>query len=136
MSYRLPTLALAAISVLAIAPCAAAQDLSGAWTGGYFSSDQSDVNAFQMTLKSAGSAFTGTAVESNGFGDASKVLFLTSMIQGTVKPDGSVNFVKTYDGSGDVSHSVSYTGRVSASGRRIQGAYDAGGATGRFEMVR
>jgi hypothetical protein len=87
-------------------------------------------------LKSSGSAFTGTAVESNAFGDASKVLFLTSMIQGSVKPDGSVTFVKTYDGAGDVSHSVSYSGRISPSGRRIQGRYTAEGASGRFEMVR
>jgi len=136
MSIRLAPFALVAAAALASAPFATAQDLSGTWTGGYVSNDQSDVNTFTVTLNAAGQTFTGTAFEVNRFGDASKAMFLTSLIQGTITPDGIVKFVKTYDGSGDIGHSVTYAGQLSDTGRRIQGTYDAAGTVGRFEMVR
>lgn len=128
-----------AVAAMALAAPSAAlaadQDLTGAWTGGYISTDKGDVNTFEMKLKSAGATFSGTATEVNIFGD-SEVLFLTSMIQGTIKPDGAVSFVKTYDGAGGVSHSVSYTGQMDSTGRRIKGAYRVDSASGKFEMVR
>lgn len=128
--------ALAATALLAPAPALAADtNLTDSWTGGYVSTDNGDVNTFDMKLKSAGATFSGTATEVNIFG-GSDVLFLTSMIQGTIKADGSVSFVKTYDGAGGVSHSVAYTGKLDDTGRRIRGSYQADGATGKFEMVR
>jgi hypothetical protein len=125
------------IAAVAIAtPAVAQQDLTGNWTGGYVAAAGSDANTFEMKLKSAGATFTGTATEVNTFGDVQKALFLTSMIQGTIKADGSVSFVKTYDGSGGVGHSVSYNGKLDATGRRIRGKFQADGADGVFEMVR
>lgn len=128
--------ALAATALLAPAPALAADtNLTDDWTGGYISTDNGDVNTFNMKLKSAGATFSGTATEVNIFG-GSDVLFLTSMIQGTIKADGSVSFVKTYDGAGGVSHSVSYVGKLDDTGRRIRGTYRVEAASGKFEMVR
>lgn len=131
------TAAVAATVMLATPMTAQAADtnLTGTWTGGYVSVDKGDVNTFNMKLTSAGATFSGTATEVNIFG-GDDVLFLTSMIQGTIKPDGSVSFVKTYDGAGGVSHSVSYTGQLDDTGRRIRGAYRVDAASGKFEMVR
>ena len=140
--------AVAAAAAMALAPviaglgaatpayAQAAAGLSGEWTGAYVSDSADDVNRFDVKLRQgAGGALAGTIVETNVFGDAGKALFLTSTLRGTVRgPD--IEFVKTYDGSGGVSHSVRYTGRLDGTGRRISGRYDAGGLTGRFEMVR
>lgn len=112
-----------------------AASLSGAWTGAYVSAGGDDVNAFDITLRQTGTRLTGTIVEVNAIGDSSKALFLTSTLTGTVNR-GQVEFVKTYDGSGGVSHSVTYRGSVDSTGRRIRGVYEAGGATGVFELVR
>lgn len=120
------------------APTAVAQvsaGLAGDWTGGYISSDGSDVNTFEVKLSQAGRAISGTIYEVNAFGDPSQALFLTSTFSGSVN-GRAITFTKTYDGSGGASHSVSYTGTLDANGRRIRGTYDASGATGTFEMVR
>lgn len=133
------SLAAAAFALVSLAaPAALAEtNLTGQWQGGYVSDDSgADANTFTLTITGKGRAFTGTGVELNVFGDAAKALFLTSDIAGTIDEAGRVTMVKTYDGAGGVSHSVRYVGQLDASGRRVQGAYDAGGATGRFEMVR
>lgn len=128
-------LAAAALVAFSSGAVAQAQDLSGLWTGGYVSDDGADINTFNFTLTSAGRAFTGTGTEIAGFGDGS-VLFLTSTVTGRINASQQVTFTKTYDGSGGVSHSVTYVGQLDQTGRRIRGSYDAGGATGEFEMVR
>lgn len=120
------------------APPAVAQSsvsLSGDWSGGYVSSDRTDINTFQVKLTQAGGSVLGTMYEVNTFGDVSRALFLTSTVNGSVS-GGQVRLTKTYDGSGGVSHMVSYVGVIESSGRRIRGTYDADGATGAFEMVR
>lgn len=128
--------AIAAAFVLA-APLAAAQapSLSGAWTGGYISADGADVNTFDINMSQAGAALSGTITEVNKFGDPSRALFLTSTLTGRIQ-GAEVSFTKTYDGSGGVSHSVRYRGRLEPGGRRVRGSYDAQGVTGSFEMVR
>lgn len=134
---RVTFFAMIAAVMLAGAPAPAlAHDLAGRWSGGYISADGADVNTFDVTIApSQGDRLTGTVIETNALSSGRGVLFLTSRISGSVV-NGVVSFVKTYDGSGGVSHSVSYSGRMDATGRRIAGSYDAGGATGRFEMVR
>jgi hypothetical protein len=137
MSLR--ALAAAAVVLTAAAPLAQAQsaaDLAGPWRGGYISSNGADVNEFAVKLAQAGTTLSGTVTETNAFGDVRSALFLTSTVSGSLN-GRTVNLVKTYDGSGGVSHSVRYTGQISPNGRRIAGTYDAGaGATGVFEMVR
>lgn len=119
----------------ATAQAQASTNLSGDWAGGYISSDRSDINTFEVKLTQAGGALLGTIYEVNKFGDASRALFLTSTVTGSVS-GGRVRLTKTYDGSGGVSHVVTYDGVVESSGRRIRGNYSADGATGTFEMVR
>jgi hypothetical protein len=125
-----------AVAFAAIAqPCLAAEAVfSGVWKGGYIAADGGDANFFDVELTQSGSTVTGTAIETNVFGDGD-VLFLTSRLSGTVTSD-KITFVKTYDGSGGVSHSVTYYGQMDATGRRVQGRYDAGGVQGSFEMAR
>ena len=111
------------------------QNLSGDWTGGYISSDHSDVNTFNVKLRQQAQALAGTVNEPNVFGDQSQALFLTSTVTGDVRGD-AVQFVKTYDGSAGVSHSVRYQGKLDHTGRRIRGTYTLEGGSGTFEMVR
>lgn len=113
----------------------ASAGLSGDWVGGYISADKSDVNTFNVKLTQAGRSLLGTVYEVNAFGDSSRALFLTSTVTGSIN-GSQVRFTKTYDGSGGVSHAVSYVGTLDAGGRRIRGTYDASGTTGTFEMVR
>lgn len=126
----------AAIVAFATGAVAQAQDLTGRWVGGYISDDGADINTFEFQIESTGRVFAGTGTEVNAFGDASQALYLTSTVSGRINATGRVTFTKTYDGSGGVSHSVTYSGQLEPGGRRIRGSFDAGGATGQFEMVR
>lgn len=131
-------LAAAPVAAATFAPPAGAQQavtLSGDWQGAYISGDGQDLNTFTARLRQAGGTLTGTMVETNRIGDPGRALFLTSTIAGTVR-GADVQFVKTYDGSGGVSHAVTYTGRLEAGGRRIRGVYEVQGVTGQFELAR
>ena len=133
--FRRTFLAAAVFAVAGSALAQSASNLTGTWQGGYVSSDGKDVNTLTINLVQSGSRLTGGMVELNTIGDAEKNLFLTSTLEGTVS-GRNVVLVKTYDGSGGVTHSVSYSGTVSANGRTIRGTFDAGGATGAFEFAR
>lgn len=124
-------------TLVASTPAAAqaAAGLTGEWMGGYISADTSDVNTFDARLVQVGSTISGTMVETNAFGDQTRALFLTSTVTGAITGRNIV-FIKTYDGSGGQTHTVSYRGVLEPNGRRIRGVYDAGGATGTFEMAR
>lgn len=88
-------------------------NLAGVWKGGYIAAQTEDANTFDVTIRGNGASFSGS-----------------------VAGDGSVRFVKTYDGSGGQSHSVTYVGKLDPNGRRIRGSFRAGDVTGSFEMVR
>ncbi len=110
--------------------------LTGRWEGGYVGQDMvEDANALVVNLVQTGQQLSGGMVEVNTIGDADMNLFLTSTISGTVR-GRKVEFVKQYDGTGGVTHSVTYRGTVSPNGRTIQGYYSTGGATGQFEFAR
>jgi len=112
-----------------------ASNLTGRWEGGYIGTNSDDANTLTVNLVQSGTRLTGGMVELNIFGDLKKNIFLTSNIEGTVS-GRNVILVKTYDGTGGVSHSVRYSGTISANGRTIKGTYDADGATGQFEFAR
>jgi hypothetical protein len=57
-------------------------------------------------------------------------------VEGVTAVDGSVTFTKTYDGTGGVSHSVRYEGRINAEGDTITGVWRINQQEGRFEMRR
>jgi hypothetical protein len=133
--FRRTFLAAALFAVAGSALAQSASNLSGAWRGGYISSDGNDINEFTLNLVQSGSRLSGSMVEVNLIGNFDRSMFLTSNLEGTVS-GRDVVLVKTYDGSGGVSHSVRYSGTVSANGRTIKGTYDASGATGKFEFAR
>ncbi len=76
----------------------------------------------------------GSIVEDNGFGEQGSP-FLLSTLTGETR-GGAISFTKTYDGTGGVSHSVTYTGEVLSDGRRIVGSWSVEGMTGQFELAR
>lgn len=112
-----------------------ASNLTGRWDGGYVSTNGEDINTLTVNLVQSGTRLTGGMVEVNTIGDFKQNLFLTSTIEGTVSGNNVV-FVKKYDGTGGVYHSVRYSGTVSANGRTIKGTFDASGSTGTFEFAR
>jgi len=124
-------------ALLATAPHASAQnasDLSGVWQGVYWGGGNQPT-AFQVTLRDdAGPAISGSIVENNGFGDMNSP-FLLATFSGRTQ-GVNVSFIKSYDGTGGVAHSVSYEGRLLSNGRRIVGAWTTEGLSGQFEMAR
>ena len=106
---------------------------SQAWQGVYAGAGNTPTT-FTATLSISGNRLSGTMVEPNTFG-AQDVVYLLADVAGTVNGERVV-FIKTYDGSGGVSHSVRYDGVLSANGRRIAGTWSLDGARGTFEMVR
>lgn len=110
-----------------------ASDLSGVWQGAFWGEGQTPTN-FQATLRQAGNSLSGSIVETNNFG-ATGLPFLLSTISGNAR-GAAVSFTKTYDGTGGVRHSVSYSGTVSSGGRRVTGTWRAGTLSGNFELAR
>lgn len=129
--------AITLVAALALAPAASAQervDVTGVWQGVFWGAATAPVS-FQVTLDDGepGGDFSGSVVEPNTFSDAD-VRFLQATIMGNAR-DGRVSMLKTYDGTGGVSHSVTYSGTL-VSERRIVGAWVVGGAQGQFELAR
>ncbi|HVY85526.1 MAG TPA: hypothetical protein VG943_10365 [Caulobacterales bacterium] len=127
------------VLAMALAFCAApafaqgVNNLSGVWQGVFWGAGNTPTS-FQITLRDdPGPGFSGSTVETNNFGDV-EAPFLLATLQGQVQ-GAQVSFVKTYDGTGSVSHSVSYRGRL-VSDRRIVGTWSLDGASGPFEMAR
>lgn len=129
--------AITIIAALALAPAASAQDrvdVTGVWQGAFWGAATVPVS-FQVTLDDGqpGGDFTGSMVEPNTFSDAD-VRFLQATLVGEAR-NGRVSMLKTYDGTGGVSHSVTYTGTM-VSERRITGVWVVDGARGQFELAR
>lgn len=118
--------------------CAAsANDLAGAWKGGYVSGDQGDSNLFDVTITPTGqTTFIGRAVELNVFAPEQGLYFLVSDLAGTISADGQLRFNKTYVSNRGISHTVSYSGRLVDDGRRVAGSYQLDGVKGVFELAR
>lgn len=126
------------ISLAAAALCSAPalakpRDIAGAWTGAYaYDSTFSDAVEFQANLAAEGKRFTGKTSEPNTFGDPT-VARLGADLRGDLGADGTVSFLKTYDGSGGASHDVEYRGALQGDGC-IKGSWFIGAVTGPFRM--
>ena len=112
-----------------------ADPLSGTWSGQYHYRDPADgvtTVPFKMNLVLSQGRIIGTIVEPNTFGDSySKALF--AQVEGDIRGN-RVRWVKRYDGTGGVSHGVTYTGVVDRSAGRISGQWKIGKRTGDFQM--
>ena len=108
--------------------------MTGVWVGTYSYSNGSKVG-FSFAFDSQ---CRGRSEEVNTFGrkDAPK-LFANLRCDATrLRPGQTVNITKTYDGTGGVSHSVRYSGVVSADGNEISGQWAIGPTKGGFNISR
>jgi hypothetical protein len=115
-------------------PTPAAVDLSGQWIGRYEGGGNRPT-PFIVTISGAAGRFRGQMTEQNTFAEQPAAR-LYANIAGETRPDGRVVFVKTYDGTANVSHSVRYEGRIDESGRVVTGEWRIENTRGAFRMER
>lgn len=110
--------------------------LSGIWNGSYSYPDGRSSVPFTFYFES--NVCRGRSEEPNTFGNrsASKLYGNLQCATNTISPGQSISIKKTYDGTGGVSHSLDYTGIVSADLRQISGQWVIGGSRGPFIMRR
>lgn len=132
--FTAAVLVLGALALAAPAWAQAGASLTGVWSGYYGYDGQPDRVPFQAKLSAAGATFAGTTIEPNTFGEPS-TMFLTANVVGQ-SANGVVSFVKTYDGTGGQSHSVSYRGTLSANGQCVSGTWTIDAAKGPFQVCR
>ncbi|HET6583483.1 MAG TPA: hypothetical protein VFG69_08545, partial [Nannocystaceae bacterium] len=115
--------------------------LTGTWAGTYFYTMATSAGAsvgsvaFFAELTIDAGRMTGSVVEPNTIGDRS-TSELRASIAGSIAEDGLVRFVKTYDGTGGIDHSVEYVGRLDPVTQQIEGVWKVTGSEGRFVMRR
>jgi len=106
------------------------------WSGKYFYSDSRAPVPFSVNLQKSGQRISGRMAEPNTFAKQ-PVNRLFANLSGVIRPDSVVRFTKTYDGTGGVSHSVTYSGKLTGTGRnaRISGTWRVRNLSGRFTMA-
>ena len=110
--------------------------LSGGWSGAYrYPRDAGPETVFNAQLEEVGGGFTGTlqepSVERSDLGP-----LVTAEIEG-VRTGFLVSFIKFYDGSGGLAHTVGYEGTADAKLTRIDGVWTIPGVwSGTFFMTR
>ena len=111
----------------------AASPLTGAWTGRYEYTDGRDGVDFTQELTFSQGLISGFVSEPNTFGDStSKNLYATFL--GTVAGN-TIEWLKTYDGTAGVSHSVKYSGTLDRAAKSIEGRWSIDGVTGPFKLA-
>lgn len=113
---------------------APASSLTGAWKGRYdYPDDRPGVDFTQELTFSLGRV-TGFVSEPNTFGDStSKNLY--AVFDGSVAGN-EIEWVKTYDGTGGISHSVNYRGTLDRNAKKITGRWSIEGSwNGPFELT-
>jgi hypothetical protein len=110
------------VLILNVAQAAPLDKLVGdsEWNGQYGYSDGRASVGFTMTLRvAADGSFSGRTTEPNTFGDKS-ASHLYGNLRGSISGN-AIQFVKTMDGTGGVSHSINYSGTLNADGTSISG---------------
>lgn len=110
-------------------------NLTGVWNGQYDYAFGYEPVGFMATLIEAGTGFSGGVTETAPDRTGAP-LDLFAVIDGR-REGHSVNFTKTYGGSGGWEHIVEYEGTLSPDGNEIEGEWRVPGAmNGRFMMIR
>lgn len=109
-------------------------DLTGSWSGVYNYPSRPKAEHFDAVLFDAGGAFTGTTHEIARL-IRPQPLELRATLSGS-HTAGEVQFVKTYDGAGGLSHSIAYSGSLSVDGDEIWGGWTLAWLKGTFLMIR
>jgi hypothetical protein len=110
-----------------------ASPLATQWVGTYYYANDSDSNTFSFELRVVGTTVSGRITEPATFGDGSSP-WLYANVSGAIS-GSSIQFTKTYDGTGGVSHSATYAGEISPDGMRIAGTWSLPNLSGRFVMT-
>ena len=111
-----------------------AADLGGSWQGQFTYSDGRPGVPMSIDLSDSNGQISGRTTEPNTFGDSSAAQLFAN-VSGS-RSGNSIQFVKTYDGTGGQTHSVNYAGTINSSGTRITGSWSLRGASGGFVISR
>ena len=111
------------------------ENLTGVWHGLYSYPAYREPVYFVATLIQSGSSLSGTIHESEK-GEHGSPLTLFASVRGSMSGT-SVDFNKTYNGTGGWSHAVGYCGQLNADATEIEGTWTiVGDWSGRFLMIR
>src|SRR5262249_28035534 len=107
------------------------------WNGAY-SYATGNQRPVAFTFSFAPTGCNGRSEELNTFGNKStpKLYANLSCSVTSLSPGQEVIIKKTYDGTGGVSHAVTYIGTVSADLKTISGRWSINNARGSFTMSR
>lgn len=111
-----------------------APEITGRWAGSYYYSDGRSPVEFSVQINEADGVVSGLMREPNTFGSAAS-RNLYADIRGSLT-GRNLTYVKTYDGSGGQSHSVTYAGIVSEDGTTIEGSWNIGSLFGKFYIEK
>lgn len=109
-------------------------DLTGVWFGEYHYTNGDSLINFMLNIDECGIHFDGRMDESNSFGGLNGARILAH-IEGA-RSGKNIFFTKTSDSTTRARNLVSYTGRLTLGGNRIEGNWSADGRNGRFAMNR
>ena len=108
--------------------------LTGLWNGLFSYPHLFEPTSFVAILIEQGARFSGTTREPCIRGPALGGL-LYATIEGHREGAG-VSFIKTYDGTGGWTHSVTYEGLLNGDATEIEGRWKTSGWSGKFLMLR
>jgi hypothetical protein len=110
--------------------------LAGTWRGQYLYPDGRQSVDFVFVFEA--DACRGRSEESNTFGDKSAPTLYADLSCDSlaINPGENIVISKTYDGTGNVSHTVTYSGILSADLREIAGQWSIERMRGAFNMRR
>jgi len=110
--------------------------LSGVWNGTYSYSDGRKSVPFIFSFGPTNCR--GRSEEPNTFGNknASKLFANLSFSVTSLSPGQTITITKIYDGTGGVSHTIIYTGKVSSDLRQISGQWAINAARSNISMSR
>ncbi|MEO5493370.1 MAG: hypothetical protein ABIR08_05015 [Sphingomonas sp.] len=108
------------------------RDVTGIWYGRWSSPNPYVApNTFIATLEESASLVSGSITER----DRCQPGIIRAGVDG-VRAGGRIEFTKQYDGSGRLSHAVSYAGAINGPGTEISGTWQFSRYSGDFAMTR
>ncbi len=109
------------------------RDMSGVWYGRYFATSRNvNENGFIAHFEEEGGVVSGTITEPDDSGAAD---IRRAFADGS-RAGSALEFIKQYDPSGPLAHSVAYAGTVSDDGTEVTGEWRFSGYHGSFVMNR
>jgi hypothetical protein len=109
---------------------------SGKYVGSYEYPNTTPPVSFNAIMVIENGRIIGMTREPKTFGEGD-MPYLYADIVGTISSDGTVKFVKTYDGTGGQTHSVNYEGKMDFRSKTITGTWSISADWGgKFSMKK